>query len=128
MYDDAKSFNGHGTMDDMEKLYHKLVFLLDSDYENVKCSRFVRNLLKRKKKWLFQFVVNQDVKPTNNRAERSLRPSVIYRKVSGGSRSDRGAEIYTKLYSIFYTSKLRGKNFIEDTPSDIDMRRKVKPG
>jgi hypothetical protein len=110
----------------MEKLYHKLVLLLDADYESVKCSRFVRNLLQRKKKWLFHFVMKQGVEPTNNRAERSLRPPVICRKVSGGSKSDRGTEIYRKLYSIFYKSKLRGKNFIEDTPSDIDMRRKAK--
>ena len=56
---------------------------------------------------------------SDNRAERALIPSVIYRKVSGGSRSGRGAEIYTKIYSIYYISKLRGKNFIEDTPSII---------
>ena len=38
--------------------------------------------------WLFNFVINPDVEPTNNRAERALRPSVIYRKISGGSRSE----------------------------------------
>ena len=86
----------------------------------------MNNLLKRKKEWLFNFVMNPDVEPTNNRAERALRPSVIYRKISGGSRSERGAEIYTRVYSIYYTTKLRGKNFIEDTPSII--RRRVKPG
>ena len=66
------------------------------------------------------------VESTNNRAERALRPSVIYRKISGGSRSDRGADIYTKIFSVYYTSKLRGKNFITDTSSVI--KRSVKPG
>ena len=113
-------------MDDVEKLYHKLTFLLGSDYEHKKSRRFVENLLKRKKEWLFQFVINPDVESTNNRAERALRPSVIYRKTSGGSRSERGAEIYTTLHSIYYTSKLRKKNFISDTPELI--RRKAKPG
>ena len=126
VYDEAKAFNGHGTMEDVEKLRHKLVFLLDSDYDSRKCSKFVKNLLKRKKEWLFNFVMNPDVEPTNNRAERALRPSVIYRKVSGGSRSERGAEIYTRIYSVYYTSKLRGKNFITDTPSII--RRSAKLG
>ncbi len=126
VYDDAKKFHGHGTMDDVEKLYHKLTFLLGSDYEHKKSRRFVENLLKRKKEWLFQFVINPDVESTNNRAERALRPSVIYRKTSGGSRSERGAEIYTTLHSIYYTSKLRKKNFISDTPELI--RRKAKPG
>ncbi len=102
------------------------MFFLDSDYEHAKCSKFVKNLLKRRKEWLFGFVMSPDVEPTNNRVERALRSSVIYRKVSGGSRSGRGAEIYTTIYSIYYTTKLRGKNFIADTPSVI--KRKAKPG
>ena len=126
VFEEAKAFNGYGTMDDIERLYHKLVFLLDSDYEHRRSRRFVDNLLKRKKEWLFRFVIDPEVDPTNNRAERALRPSVIYRKVSGGSRSERGAEIYTKIYSVYYTSRLRGKNFIEDTPSII--KRSAKPG
>ena len=113
-------------MQDIEELHHKLVFLLDSDYEHKRSRRFVDNLLKRKKEWLFGFVMNPDVEPTNNRAERALRSSVIYRNVSCGSRSEKGAEIYTRIYSICYTSKLRGKNFIEDTTSII--KRSAKPG
>ena len=89
----AKAFKGHGTMQDIEEPHHKLVFLLDSEYEHKRPRRFVDNLLKRKKEWLFNFVMNPDVEPTNNRAERALRSSVIYRKVSGGSRSEKGAEI-----------------------------------
>ena len=78
-------------MQDVENLYHKLVFLLDTDYEHKRSRRVVDNLLKRKKEWLLGFVMNPDVEPTNNRAERALRSSVIYRKVSGRSRSERGA-------------------------------------
>jgi hypothetical protein len=126
VFDEAKAFKGHGTMQDVENLYHKLVFLLDSDYDHKRSRRFVENLLKRKKEWLFNFVTNPDAGPTNNRAERALRSSVIYRKVSGGSRSEKCAEIYTKIYSIYYTTKLRGKNFIADTPSII--RGDIKPG
>ena len=119
VFKEAKGYHGHGTKEDIERLYHKLVFFLDSDYEHAKCSKFVKNLLKRRKEWLFGFVMSPDVEPTNNRVERALRSSVIYRKVSGGSRSGRGAEIYTTIYSIYYTTKLRGKNFIADTPSVI---------
>ena len=90
------------------------------------CRKFVKNLLKWKREWLFQFVMNPHVEPTNNRAEMGLRHSVIYRKTSGGSRTESGAEIYTRIYSIYYTPKLRGKNFITDTPSII--KRYVKPG
>ncbi|MGC9192842.1 MAG: IS66 family transposase, partial [Thermoplasmata archaeon] len=65
---------------------------------------------------LFNFVKNAEVEGTNNRAERALRPSVIYRKVCGGSRSKRGAKAYSMIYSIFYTMKLRGKNIMEEGP------------
>ncbi len=102
------------------------MFFLNSNYECKRSRRFAGNLLKRKKEWLFRFVIDPDVEATNNRAERALRPSVIYRKISGGSRSEKGAGIYTRIYSVYYTSKLRGKNFIEDTPSII--KRSVKPG
>ena len=126
IYDEAKEYHGHGTMKDVKKLHHDLTFLLTSHYEHKRSQRFVENLLKRKKEWLLQFVMNSNVEPMNNRAERGLRPPVIYRKTSGGSRSERGAEIYTKIYSIYYTSKLRGKNFISDAPSV--MKRMAIPG
>ncbi|EQD75462.1 hypothetical protein B1B_02111, partial [mine drainage metagenome] len=107
---EVKSFMGHGTMEDVEKLHHKLVFLLDPDYDHKKCRDFVFNLLKRKKEWLFLFVTDPDVDPTNNRAERSLMPSVMYRKTSGGTRSDSGDRVYETLASVSYTSKLRKSN------------------
>ena len=37
--------------------------------------------------------MHPEVESTNNGAERASRSSVIYRKVSGGSRTDRGAVI-----------------------------------
>ena len=113
-------------MEDVEKLHCNLTFLIDSHYEHARCRKFVKNLQKRKREWLFQFVMNPHVEPTNNRAERGLRPSVIYRKTSGGPKTERVVEIYTRMHSISYTSKLRGKNFITDTTSII--KGNVKPG
>ena len=124
VYREAKEFHGKGQMDDVEKLYHKIVFLIDRDYVHPKCRKFVDNLLKRRKEWLFRFVIDPDVEPTNNRAERALRHSVINRKVSGGTRSSRGTEAYVKLHSIFYTTKLQGKSFIRDVPGMIKKEEK----
>ena len=87
VYEDAKSFNGHGTHEDINHLHERLTFLLDTGYNHLKTRKFVDNLLKRKREWLFRFVIDPDVEPTNNRVERALRPSVIYRKVSGETRS-----------------------------------------
>ena len=38
------------------------------------------------------FLEREDVESTNNSSERDLRPSVIHRKITGGYRSDAGAE------------------------------------
>ncbi len=76
-------------MEDVERLHGKLVFFLDSDYEHKKCRDFADNLPKQKKERIFKFVMDPH-ESTNNRAERALRPSVIYRKTNGGTRSESG--------------------------------------
>jgi transposase len=57
---------------------------------------------------LFVFLYRTDVEPTNNVAERALRPSVIHRKVTGGFRSDWGAKAYAALASVIDTAELSG--------------------
>jgi len=55
------------------------------------------------------FLDHPEVEPTNNRAERALRPSVIMRKITFGNRSDRGARTHAILMSIVQTGILNGK-------------------
>jgi hypothetical protein len=50
------------------------------------------------------------VAATNNAAERSLRPLVIARKLSGGTRSATGSTTRMILYSLAATAKLQGKD------------------
>ena len=50
-----------------------------------------------------------NVPPTNNQAERSLRPVVIMRKVIQGTRSNKGLENHSVLRSLFETARLQGK-------------------
>lgn len=59
---------------------------------------------------LFVFVTEPAVPPTNNAAERSLRPLVISRKVSGGTRSDAGTQTKMTLASLFGTWRAQGMN------------------
>jgi hypothetical protein len=59
---------------------------------------------------LFTFVRDPAVDPTNNAAERSLRPLVIARKVSGGTRSAAGSRTRMILYSLGATAKLQGQD------------------
>ena len=57
---------------------------------------------------LFVFVENPEVPSDNNAAERSVRPSVIARKISGGTRSEKGSNTRMILMSLFGTWSLRG--------------------
>ena len=57
---------------------------------------------------LFTFVADPAVPPTNNAAERALRPLVIARKISGGTRSKRGSRSRMVLQSLVATWDLRG--------------------
>ena len=69
------------------------------------CRRIERHI-----KELFVFVAEPDVPSDNNPAERSRRHLVISRKVSGGTRSERGTERKMTLASIFGTWRAQGLN------------------
>ena len=57
---------------------------------------------------LFGFVADPAVPAINNAAERSLRPLVIARKISGGTRSKQGSQTRMILQSLVATWDLRG--------------------
>jgi len=59
---------------------------------------------------LLVFLTRRDVEPTNNESERELRPSVIFRKVTNGFRSDWGAKVYADLCSIVATGRRNGRS------------------
>src|SRR3984885_6602730 len=51
-----------------------------------------------------------DVEATNNASERALRPSVIFRRVTNGFRSQWGAKVYADLRSVVATGCLAGRS------------------
>ncbi len=59
---------------------------------------------------LLVFLKRRDVEPTNNESERALRPSVIFRKVTNGFRSEWGARAYAALCSIVETGRRNGRS------------------
>jgi hypothetical protein len=59
---------------------------------------------------LFQFVRQPGLSADNNLAERSVRPVVVMRKVSGGSQSERGSRTRMTLASLFGTWRAKGLN------------------
>jgi transposase len=61
---------------------------------------------------LFTFVAYPGCPSGNNAAERAIRPAVIARKVSGGTRSKNGSNTRTALMSVFGTWTLQGKDLL----------------
>ena len=57
---------------------------------------------------LLVFLRRRDVEATNNNSERALRPSVIFRRVTNGFRSEWGANVYADLCSVVATGRLAG--------------------
>ena len=62
---------------------------------------------------LFVFITRRDVPSTNNQCERALRPSVIFRKVTGGFRSQWGARTYADAVSVIATGRLHGRSSLQ---------------
>jgi transposase len=78
---------------------------------------FRKRLLGKEQKLLFTCFRRPNVPPTNNQAERSLRPVVIMRRVIQGTRSDKGLENHSVLHSLFETARRQGKkahHFLQD--------------
>ena len=57
---------------------------------------------------LFTFLTHPDVPPDNNGSERELRPTATYRKVTGGFRSDWGADLFAAVRSVIGTAARNG--------------------
>lgn len=77
------------------------------------CCALAKRLLRHEDE-LFQFVVIEGLSADNNLAERSVRPLVIIRKISGGSRSDEGTKTRMGLASLFETWRARHLNPFEE--------------
>jgi transposase len=57
----------------------------------------------------FVFLEDPEVPATNNACEREIRPSVVFRKVTGGFRSPWGAQIHAGYRSVTGTARLHGQ-------------------
>ncbi|MBI3910299.1 MAG: IS66 family transposase [Armatimonadetes bacterium] len=62
---------------------------------------------------LLRFLDDPQIAPTNNLAERELRPAVIARKVSQCSKNDRGAETFAAFASVTRTLARAGGSVID---------------
>jgi transposase len=62
---------------------------------------------------LWRFVEIEGVEPTNNHAERALRPAVIWRKCSFGTQSVQGSRFVERVMTVVATCKQQRRNILE---------------
>jgi hypothetical protein len=100
----------------VRRLETKLQQLITTHYDEPHARRIAKRMVKHQKE-LTVFLLEKDLDGTNNAAERALRPAVVARKISGGSRSKNGAEAWATLSSLLRTAGQQGKNQLETIKS-----------
>ena len=95
--------------------YEKQIMVLAGPYLNDREApqHILAKRIERFLSELFTWVRHPEAPSDNNAAERALRPVVIYRKVSGGTRSNKGSKTTSILLSLLSTWQLRGLDPIE---------------
>jgi transposase len=61
---------------------------------------------------LFLFSRMTGIEPTNNRAERALRPVVLWRKGSFGTNSDGGSRFVDRMMTVVMTCRIQGRSVL----------------
>ena len=98
----------------------KALLLEAADYEITsiektplaKTVRTCRQLLKvEPAMWLF--VTSLGVEPTNNAAERAIRPAVIWRRTSFGSQTQAGSTFFARMMTVATTLRSQHRNVLE---------------
>ncbi len=77
---------------------------------------------------LFTFLDHPEVAPDNNSSERELRPTATYRKVTGGFRSDWGADLFAAFRSVIGTAARRGIGAYDAIKSTLQGASVLAPG
>jgi hypothetical protein len=102
-------------------LRERLLQLIAFPVSHGKAVTLQKRILKHQHEWLV-FLDDPRVPPTNNEAERALRPLIVLRKITFGHRSDAGAVRMARLMTVAETAKRHGHR-----PSDIYYRLFTQP-
>lgn len=87
-----------------------------------KARKFASHLLDRHAS-LWTFVRQEGVDPTNNHAERLLRPAVLWRKNSFGHNSNRGRVFVERILTAVASLRLQHRNVLDYLTTAIDAHR-----
>lgn len=99
----------------LRRRFQEQILELAKPYLGVKSApqRVLAERIERFASELFVFVQHPEVPSENNAAERAIRPAVVARKISGGTRSARGSKTASILRSLFETWALNGSNALD---------------
>ena len=95
----------------LDRRIHNLINRLKGETDK-HCKKMFKRL-RREKDHLFTFLEIDGVDWHNNSAERGIRPCVILRNNSYGSRSEEGASAIAVLMSVKQTCKAKNDNFLD---------------
>lgn len=104
---------------------------LDGAMSQAPTQRDGRRLRKRYAKvrdHLFTFLDHPEIAADNNSSERELRPTATYRKVTGGFRSDWGADLFAAVRSIIGTAARRGIDAYQAIRDTLRGQTVLAPG
>ena len=85
---------------------------ISKEYSIEKVRKFIGKINNGFEYW-FTFIINPGVEPTNNRAERALRPHVVLRKILGTLRNDKGTSIHERIMTTLATWGQKGLNSLQ---------------
>jgi len=77
---------------------------------------------------LFTFVGVPGLEPTNNAAERALRPAVLWRKGSWGTHSPEGSRFVERMLTVVATLKQQQRHVLEFLTDSCEGWLRGKPG
>jgi len=86
--------------------------LTKNKYKSEKVNKFIGKISNGFEYWL-TFVIQPDVEPTNNRAERAIREHVVQRKIIGTLRSEKGTSIHERIMTMVATWSIQGLNSLQ---------------
>jgi transposase len=90
-----------------DEIHNRLRFILTDSGSTRRGLALAEDLL-RQETSLWTYVRRKGVAPTNNAAERSLRPAVIWRKISYGARFPEGCRFVGSILTILGSAKRKG--------------------
>ena len=76
---------------------------------------------------MWTFAYHEGLEPTNNTAERALRPAVLWRKRSFGCHSEEGCRYVERLLTVVQTLRLQGRDVLDYLQAALTAHRHGLP-